>query len=79
MTYKILSTRQIEETLITTVEYNFNGEIVVVDIPHFMPQNSQIIIDNIVTRSQSELARINAKNAISNIINDLNIGEENPL
>ena len=79
MTYKILSTRQIEETLITTVEYNFNGEIVVVDIPHFMPQNSQIIIDNIVTRSQSELARINAKNVISNIINDLNIGEENPL
>jgi hypothetical protein len=79
MTYKILSTRQIEETLITTVEYNFNGEIVVVDIPHFMPQNSQIIIDNIVSRSQSELARINAKNVISNIINDLNIGEETPL
>ena len=79
MTYKILSTRQIEETLITTVEYNFDGEIVVVDIPHFMPQNSQVIIDNIVSRSQSELARINAKNVISNIINDLNIGEENPL
>ena len=79
MTYKILSTRQIEETLITTVEYNFDGEIVLVDIPHFMPQNSQVIIDNIVSRSQSELARINAKNVISNIINDLNIGEENPL
>lgn len=79
MTYKILSTRQIEETLITTVEYNFDGEIVVVDIPHFMPQDSQVIIDNIVSRSQSELARINAKNVISNIINDLNIGEENPL
>lgn len=79
MTYKILSTKQIEETLITTVEYNFDGEIVVVDIPHFMPQDSQVIIDNIVSRSQSELARINAKNVISNIINDLNIGEENPL
>jgi uncharacterized FAD-dependent dehydrogenase len=79
MTYKILSTRQIEETLITTVEYNFDNEIVVVDVPHFMPQNSQVIIQNIINASQSELARINAKNIISNIINDLNIGEENPL
>jgi hypothetical protein len=79
MTYKILSTRQIEETLITTVEYNFDSKIVVVDIPHFMPQNSQVIIQNIIISSQSELARINAKNIISNIINDLNIGEENNL
>lgn len=79
MTYKILSTRQIEETLITNVEYNFDNEIVVVDVPHFMPQNSQVIIQNIINASQSELARINAKNIIPNIINDLNIGEENPL
>ena len=79
MTYKILSTRQVEETLITNVEYNFDNEIVVVDVPHFMPQNSQEIIQNIINASQSELVRINAKNIIPNIINDLNIGEENPL
>ena len=79
MTYKILSTRQIEETLITNVEYNFDNEIVVVDVPHFMPQNSQEIVQNIINASQSELVRINAKNIIPNIINDLNIGEENPL
>jgi uncharacterized FAD-dependent dehydrogenase len=79
MTYKILSTRQIEETLITNVEYNFDNEIAVVDVPHFMPQNSQEIVQNIINASQSELVRINAKNIIPNIINDLNIGEENPL
>jgi hypothetical protein len=79
MTYKILSTRQIEETLITNVEYNFDNEIVVVDVPHFMPQNSQEIVQNIINASQSELVKINAKNIIPNIINDLNIGEENPL
>ena len=79
MTYTILSTNQIEESLFTTVEYNFDGTIVTVEVAHFMPQNSQVIIDNIVSRSQSELAKINAKNIISNIINDLNIGEEHPL
>ncbi len=79
MTYKILSTRQVEETLITNVEYKFDNEIVVVDVPHFMPQNSQEIVQNIINASQSELVRINAKNNIPNIINDLNIGEENPL
>lgn len=79
MTYKILSTRQVEETLITTVEYNFDNEIVVVDVSHFMPNTSQEIVQNIINRSQSELVKLNIKQTIPNIINDLNIGQENPL
>jgi hypothetical protein len=79
MTYKILSSRQSDVTLITTVEYNFDGELVIVDIPHFMPENSQVIIDNIINTSQSELIKLQAKQVISTIINDLNIGQENPL
>lgn len=79
MTYKILSSRQSDVTLITTVEYNFDGELVIVDIPHFMPENSQVIIDNIINTSQAELIKLQAKQVISNIINDLNIGQENPL
>jgi uncharacterized FAD-dependent dehydrogenase len=79
MTYKILSTRQVEETLITTVEYNFDNEIVVVDVSHFMPNSSQEIVQNIINRSQSELVKLNIKQTIPNIINDLNIGQENPL
>lgn len=79
MTYKILSTRQSDITLITTVEYNFDGELIVVDIPHFMPENSQVIVNNIVNASQAELVKLQAKQVISTIINDLNIGQENPL
>lgn len=79
MTYKILSTRQIDVTLITTVEYDFNGQKVVVDIPHFMPSNEGVIIENIINASSAELIKLEARNNISNIINDLNIGEIKPL
>ena len=38
MTYKILSTRQIDEILFTTVEYNFDGNITTIEVAHFMPK-----------------------------------------
>jgi uncharacterized FAD-dependent dehydrogenase len=79
MTYKILSTRQIEETLITTVEYSFDNEIVVVDVPHFMPQNSQVIIQNIVNRAETEITKFNAMQLIPSIIGELIIGEVNAI
>lgn len=57
MNYKILS-RRTEETVITTVEYDFNGEVVVVDVAHFMPQSEDDIILGIENRAVTEQQRL---------------------
>ena len=54
MTYKILNTQANEETITTTVEYNFDGVVVTVDIPHFMPQSELDIETGILNRAASE-------------------------
>ena len=57
MSYTILNrTEQI--TVITTVEYNINGTIVVVDVPHFMPASEEIIIQGIENREITEAANL---------------------
>ena len=79
MTYKIISTRQAEETLITVVEYNFDTTIVTAEVPHFMPQSTEEIEQNIINRASSEIARINAANTIASLIPTLPINEEKPI
>ena len=79
MTYKILSTRQAGETLITEVEYNIDTTIVTVEVPHFMPQTVEEIELNIVNRAASEVARIQAEEQIANLIPTLPINEEKPI
>jgi len=75
MTYKIISTRQVEEILFTTVEYDFNGVIVTTEVANYMPQSSNDIEQNIINRSESELIRLNAILNIPNIIDGIVIGE----
>jgi hypothetical protein len=53
MTYRILSTRS-EETVFTTVEYEFDGTPVVVEVAHFMPMSEEDIIIGIENREVSE-------------------------
>ena len=79
MTYKIISTRQVDATLFTTVEYNFDGNIVTIEIAHFMPNNTEEINANIVARAESELVKINAVLNISSLIPNIIIGEEKSL
>jgi hypothetical protein len=79
MTYKILSSRQADITLITTVEYNLDGTIVTVDIPHFMPKSQEEIEQNIINRAASEVARLQAEQEIANLIPSLPINEEKPI
>lgn len=76
MTYKILSTRQAEEILFTTVEYNFNGDIHTIEVGHFMPNSETEIETNIVNRASSEIARIAATNTVATLIEGIVIGEE---
>jgi hypothetical protein len=79
MTYKILSTRQADITLFTTVEYNFNGVIHAIEIPHFMPKSQAEIEQNIINAAQSELVRLQALNDIQSLVPTLTINEEKPI
>ena len=79
MTYKITSTRQIDETLFTTVEYNFDGTIVTTEVAHFMPKTEAEIEQNIINRAASEVARMEAATTITTLIESIVIGEEKPI
>ena len=79
MTYKITSTRQADITLITTVEYNFDGVLHTIEIPHFMPKTEAEIEQNITNAAQSELARLQALESIQALIPTLPINEEKPI
>jgi len=79
MTYKILSTRQIDEILFTTVEYNFDGNIVTIEVAHFMPKSEEDIKQNIVNRASTEVAKIEASATILTLVEFLVIGEEKTL
>lgn len=57
MSYKILSTRS-EETVFTTVEYNLDGEVVVVEVAHFMPESEEDIRIGIENREVTERAKL---------------------
>ena len=79
MTYKITSTRQVEETLVTIVEYNFDGTIITTEIPHFMPKTEDEITQNIINRAATELIRLDAANTIATLVEGIIIGEEKPI
>jgi|LakMenE18May11ns_1017448.scaffolds.fasta_scaffold9921963_2 hypothetical protein len=79
MTYKILSTRQIDETLFTTVEYNFDGNIVTIEVAHFMPKTEEEIEQNIINRASTEVAKIEASATISTLVESIVIGEIKPI
>jgi hypothetical protein len=76
MTYKIIETRQADITLITKVEYNFDGVISTVDVPHFMPKSQAEIEQNIINAAQGELAKLNAIQQIEALLPTLPINEE---
>jgi lactam utilization protein B len=79
MTYKILSTSQVAETLFTTVEYNFDGTIVTTQVAHFMPKTEEEVTQNIINRAESEMIRIQASSTIATLVENIVIGEEKPI
>ncbi len=79
MTYKIIETRQADITLITKVEYNFDGVISTVEVPHFMPKSQAEIEQNIINAAQGELAKLNAIQQIEALLPTLPINEEKPI
>jgi hypothetical protein len=79
MTYKILSTRTSDITLFTMVEFNFDGDIVSIEVAHFMPKTEQEIEQNILNVASAEVAKKQAMLDIQNLVPILPINEEKPI
>lgn len=78
-TFKILSTRQIDELLYTEVEFNFDGELVQIDIGHSAPRSVEEIEQNIKNRGLMEIFKRTATQTVSNLVNDIPLRIEKPL
>lgn len=76
MKYIIKEATQKDDTLITTVEYDFDGNKVTVDVPHFQPQNKVEIITGIENRGMSEKNKLEKSSSIPSIVNELEVGKE---
>lgn len=57
MEYKILNTEVKEETTTTRVEYNIEGNIVIVDVAHFRA-NEEMILLGISNRYTTEMYKL---------------------
>lgn len=85
MTYKILFTRQEEETLFTTVEYTFDFGIKEIEIPHYFPDTSSDeafqanIEQNIKNVADSLIAKETKATEIESVLPTLEIGVDKPL
>lgn len=72
MSYKILSTRTLDETLFTTVKYTLQDETeITVEVSHFAPKTKQDIIDGIENREVSEQNKYNASKIAESLKLDL--------
>jgi hypothetical protein len=76
MTYKILSTRQVDVTLFTTVEYNFDSTILTIEVDHFMPKTQADIDQKIISRAETEMFRMQESISIAALAESIVIGEE---
>ena len=76
MTYKITSTRQFNDILFTTVEYNFDGEIIHLEVDHFRPKSMEEIDIKIMNNAQSLLTQKQAEQDIELLMPIIPINEE---
>lgn len=79
MTYKILKTTVNGDTINTEVEYNLDGAIVTVNIPHFMPQGEGDIETGILNRAASEKRKLDAEALNKRLASSITVGEEKPI
>lgn len=75
-TYKTLNVSQIDEIVITKVEYTIDGEVVIVDVQHFAPKTQEDIDTGIANRAISEKVKIQNREIAEQIKNTIIIGEK---
>ena len=76
MQYKVISKEQKEETINTKVEYIFDsGEVVELDIPHFMVSSVADVMQGIENRWLSEQRKLEATKLNAQIIEEIKVDE----
>ena len=75
MKYTITKVRQVEDIIFTEVDYDFNGLIVHVSVPHFQPKTKGDVISGIVNRMVSEQNKLNASNNCTIIASQIALNE----
>jgi len=77
MEYIINSTTQENEVIITNVTMTLDsGNILTLDIPHFLPKSIQEIQQNIINRSITEQIKLDAINNLSNLMDEITLNEK---
>ena len=76
MIYKITAKSQNGDTLNTSIEFTYDGEVRKVDVPHFQPKSMQEIENGIQNRIASEVKAIDATKAAAAIDIELNVDNE---
>lgn len=71
MNYIIKSKRQVEDTLFTVVEYDFNGTKVEVEVAHFQPQSADDITLGITNRGASEERKLQATQKVFELLGEI--------
>ena len=76
MTYKIISISQASDSVITTVQYTLNNDVIVTtDVAHFRPQTLEDIDANLKNRALSEQAALDATTSVSILFPTIVTGE----
>ena len=76
MIYKITAKSQNGDTLNTSIEFTYDGEVRQVSVPHFQPKSMQEIENGIQNRIASEVRAIDAAKAAAAIDIELNVDNE---
>lgn len=72
MSYVILKSEQRAETIVTTVVFTIDGvQLSPIEIPHFMPESKDSIIQGIENRELSEKKKLDAVKNNEQILKDL--------
>ena len=75
MTYTITSVNQVDETVMTTVEYDLNGTQMSIVVSHYNPTSLGDIDTGIKNRGISEITRLSNKNSVSNLVPNIVINQ----
>ena len=75
MTYKILSTRIVGETVFTEVEYEIEGQTLTIDVAHYAPDSQSAVLQGVINRAMSEHRRIQNIALAANVMAELSVSE----
>jgi hypothetical protein len=74
--YKVLAATRVDDTVITEVQYSFDGRLVTVPVSHFRPQSKADVAAGIRNRGISERDKLIAADTIEALLAGFQTGTE---